>query len=95
MAASSKSSTTSSSGSSAVSLLILVGLFALVYVFFLRPRAQAARRQRDTLMELSAGDEVLTAAGIFGTVLDVQADRSKSTRLNSSHPELSRMPSSA
>jgi len=75
MAASSKSSTTSSSGSSAVSLLILVGLFALVYVFFLRPRAQAARRQRDTLMELSAGDEVLTAAGIFGTVLDVQADR--------------------
>ena len=58
-----------------MSLLILVGLFGLVYVFFLRPRAQAARRQRDTLMELSAGDEVLTAAGIFGTVLDVESDR--------------------
>ncbi len=26
-------------------------------------------------MELSAGDEVLTGAGIFGTVLDVEADR--------------------
>jgi sRNA-binding carbon storage regulator CsrA len=26
-------------------------------------------------MELSAGDEVLTAAGIFGTVLDVEPDR--------------------
>ena len=47
----------------------------MVYVFFLRPRSQAARRQRDTLMELSAGDEVLTGAGIFGTVLDVEPDR--------------------
>ena len=45
------------------------------YFFFIRPRSQAARRQRDTLMELSAGDEVLTGAGIFGTVLDVEADR--------------------
>ena len=44
-------------------------------MFFLRPRSQAARRQRDTLMELSAGDEVLTGAGIFGTVLDVESDR--------------------
>jgi preprotein translocase YajC subunit len=44
-------------------------------MFFIRPRSQAARRQRDTLMELSAGDEVLTGAGIFGTVLDVESDR--------------------
>ncbi len=44
-------------------------------MFFIRPRSQAARRERDTLMELSAGDEVLTGAGIFGTVLDVESDR--------------------
>lgn len=44
-------------------------------MFFIRPRSQQARRQRDTLMELSAGDEVLTGAGIFGTVLDVESDR--------------------
>ena len=53
----------------------MILIFGLAYVLFLRPRAQAARRQRDTLMELSAGDEVLTGAGIFGTVLDVEADR--------------------
>ncbi len=47
----------------------------MAYIFFLRPRAQEARRQRNTLMELSAGDEVLTGAGIFGTVLDVEPDR--------------------
>ncbi len=50
-------------------------IFGVGYLFFIRPRSQAARRQRDTLMELSAGDEVLTGAGIFGTVLDVEADR--------------------
>ena len=50
-------------------------IFGVGYMFFIRPRSQAARRQRDTLMELSAGDEVLTGAGIFGTVLDVEPDR--------------------
>lgn len=64
-----------SAGSSIGSLLFIVVLFALAYVFFLRPRSQAARRQRETLMELSAGDEVLTGSGIFGTVLDVEPDR--------------------
>jgi preprotein translocase subunit YajC len=52
-----------------------VVIFGVGYMFFIRPRSQAARRQRDTLIELSAGDEVLTGAGIFGTVLDVESDR--------------------
>jgi len=69
------SKTTTSSGSSAFSLLFLAVIFGVGYMFFIRPRSQAARRQRDTLMELSAGDEVLTGAGIFGTVLDVESDR--------------------
>lgn len=50
-------------------------IFGVGYMFFIRPRSQAARRQRDTLIELSPGDEVLTGAGIFGTVLDVESDR--------------------
>jgi preprotein translocase subunit YajC len=75
LAAASSSTKTTQPANPIVSLLPLVLIFGLAYVFFLRPRAQAARRQRDTLMELSAGDEVLTGAGIFGTVLDVEADR--------------------
>jgi len=70
---SSKAATTTSNP--LVSLLPLILIFGLAYVLFLRPRAQQARRQRDTLMELSAGDEILTGAGIFGTVLDVESDR--------------------
>ncbi|HUY64456.1 MAG TPA: preprotein translocase subunit YajC [Acidimicrobiales bacterium] len=69
------SKTTTSTGSSVGSLIFIMVIGLAAYAFFIRPRSQAARRQRDTLMELSAGDEVLTGAGIFGTVLDVAADR--------------------
>jgi preprotein translocase subunit YajC len=73
--AASSGSKTNTNSSSPYSLLFLVVIFAVGYMFFIRPRSQAARRQRDTLMELSPGDEVLTGAGIFGTVLDVESDR--------------------
>jgi preprotein translocase subunit YajC len=76
LAATSGSSKTSTTSSNPLeSLLPLILIFGVAYVFFLRPRSQQARRQRETLMELSAGDEVLTGAGIFGTVLDVEPDR--------------------
>jgi len=63
------------SSSATGTLIFLVVIFFAAYIFILRPRTQAARRQRDTLMELNQGDEVLTASGIFGTVLDVRDDR--------------------
>jgi preprotein translocase subunit YajC len=76
IAASGSSSTSKTSGaSSAASLILLVAIFGAAYFFFLRPRAQAARRQRETLTEIGVGDEVLTGAGIFGRVLDVEQDR--------------------
>jgi preprotein translocase subunit YajC len=66
---------TTTTGGSIESILFIFIVFGVIYFVFLRPRSQAARRQRNTLMELSPGDEVLTGAGIFGTVLDVEADR--------------------
>ncbi|HTT86919.1 MAG TPA: preprotein translocase subunit YajC, partial [Acidimicrobiales bacterium] len=74
MAASSSSKSTSSAGSSAASFIFLLVIVGLAVVF-MRSRSANARRQRSTLMDLTAGDEVLTGAGIFGTVLDVEPDR--------------------
>ena len=74
VAATSKKPTTSS-GSSFATIVFLGVIFLLVYLMFIRPRSMAARRQRDTLMDLTPGDEVLTGAGIYGKVLDVEADR--------------------
>ncbi|MHB8594898.1 MAG: preprotein translocase subunit YajC [Acidimicrobiales bacterium] len=67
--------TTTSAGSPVGSLIFILAIGLAAYVFFIRPRSQAARRQRDTMTEISPGDEVLTGAGIFGTVLDVSDDR--------------------
>jgi preprotein translocase subunit YajC len=74
VAASSKT-TSPSAGSSAASLIFIVIIGLAAYFLFIRPRSTAARRQRETLQEIVPGDEVLTGAGIFGTVLDVMDDR--------------------
>ncbi len=72
--AATKPSTTSSSGN-IVFFLVLIVIFFFIYRFFMRPRQRAAQAQRDTLMTLEPGDEVLTGAGIFGTVQHIQGDR--------------------
>lgn len=69
------SSKTSSSASSVIYILILVALFYFLWRGFSRPRQQQAARQRDLMSNLTVGDEVLTGAGIFGTVLDIENDR--------------------
>jgi preprotein translocase subunit YajC len=74
LAATSTKPTTNSAGS----VIFLVVVFALLFVMyrtFMRPRQRAAQAQRDTLITLEPGDEVLTGAGIFGTVQHVQGDR--------------------
>jgi preprotein translocase subunit YajC len=71
--AASSSSKNNSSGSLGILVILMLGVMA--YMFFVRPRSQQARRQREILQQVSVGDEVLTAAGIFGRVLDVEADR--------------------
>ena len=64
---------TKSSGSY-VPLLIIVALFGLVYVFFLRPRQQRMRQQQTAARELGVGDEVMSAGGIFGRVVALDSD---------------------
>lgn len=56
--------------------LIFIGLIVLAaWLLFFRPRSRQAQNQRQLLSTLVPGDEVLTGAGIYGTVLDVYPDR--------------------
>ncbi|HUO48076.1 MAG TPA: preprotein translocase subunit YajC, partial [Acidimicrobiales bacterium] len=75
LAAGSTSSAKTSAAGSAFSFLFIIVLFGLGYLLFLRPRSQQAKRQRQEMMTLDIGDEVLTGAGIFGTVVDIEGDR--------------------
>jgi preprotein translocase subunit YajC len=41
----------------------------------IRPQRQQQRRHADMLKELGPGDEVITAGGIYGDVIEVEPDR--------------------
>ena len=64
--------TTSAGGSSAlVSLLPLILIFGLFYMFMIRPQRMRQRKQAELLQELKIGDEVQTAAGMFGNIVQL------------------------
>jgi preprotein translocase subunit YajC len=67
--------TSKTSSSSSYSFLIIIALFAAAYFLFLRPQSQRAKRQREQQRNFAVGDEVLTAGGIVGRVIDEQGDR--------------------
>src|ERR1700721_4434425 len=73
--AASKPAPTSSGAGSIVFLVVVAVIFFVIYRYFMKPRQRAAQMQRDTLLALEPGDEVLTGAGIFGAVQHVQGDR--------------------
>lgn len=75
ISAASSSKTTTNSSSSIIFLLVIAVLFFVMYRFFMKPKQRAAQQQRDVLTTLEPGDEVLTGAGIFGTVQHIQGDR--------------------
>jgi preprotein translocase subunit YajC len=62
------------SSSSYVPLLLIVLLFAVVYFLFLRPRQQRLRQQQTKTRELAVGDDVMSAGGILGRVVALDAD---------------------
>ena len=58
-------------GSPAFSFLML-GAFAVIFYFMLiRPQQKRMKEQRDMLAKLVAGDEVVTAGGMLGKIVEV------------------------
>ncbi len=55
-------------------LLIIVALFALMYVLMIRPQRAKAQQQQRMLGTVAPGDEVLTVGGIYGIVQELEPD---------------------
>ncbi len=49
-------------------LIILVAMFALLWLLFIRPQARRRQAQQHLLSSIDVGDEVLTVGGMYGTV---------------------------
>ncbi len=57
------------------SLLLLVGAGAAFYFLIIRPGRQRQKQQQALVAALQPGAEVMTTAGIFGTVAVVTAEQ--------------------
>ncbi len=55
-------------------LPILLLLFALMWFLVIRPQRKRAQEQQRVMDNLSPGDEVLTAGGLYGTVQSLVGD---------------------
>jgi preprotein translocase subunit YajC len=52
-------------------LIIIVAMFALLWLLLIRPQRQRLQEQRRLHAEIEVGDEILTAGGIYGQVLEL------------------------
>jgi preprotein translocase subunit YajC len=55
-------------------LLIIVALFALMYVLMIRPQRAKAQAQQRLLGMVEPGDEILTVGGLYGIVQELEPD---------------------
>jgi preprotein translocase subunit YajC len=62
---------TSSSPAFLIFILIAAGFYFLIY----RPQQRKAKAQREQGKKFDVGDEVLTAGGIVGHIIDIEDDR--------------------
>ncbi len=57
-----------------MALLLPVVLLGALYFFAIRPQQQQMREHRELIASLEAGDEVVTTAGIYGTISEIEGD---------------------
>ncbi len=55
-------------------LLLLILLFVVMYAVMIRPQQKRARDHQALIASVQIGDEVMTTAGIFGTVTAIEGD---------------------
>ena len=55
--------------------LVLLAMFAFLYFLLIRPQRAQQRKHAEILGALKPGDEVLTAGGIYGEVVQLDEER--------------------
>lgn len=55
-----------------ISLLYIVGLFAILYFLMIRPQQQRQKKHQEMMKNLKANDHVVTIGGLFGTIVKMK-----------------------
>ncbi|WP_205752534.1 preprotein translocase subunit YajC [Cryptosporangium phraense] len=64
----------SSGGGSILPLLLLVGVFALMYFLVIRPQSQRRKQMTSMQNQVEEGAPVMTLGGLYGTVVSTEGD---------------------
>ena len=54
-----------------LSFIVILGVMAAFYLIFIRPARQEQRRLEETIRDLHVGDDVVTTAGFFARVKQI------------------------
>ena len=55
-------------------LILIVAMFALLWLFLIRPQRARAQAHRELLTRVNIGDEILTVGGLYGNVIEIDED---------------------
>ncbi len=56
------------------SILMMVGMFAVMYFFLIRPQAKRAKEQKAFEQSINSGEAIVTTSGIHGTINRINED---------------------
>lgn len=59
---------------SVIGILYIVGLFALLWFLMIRPQQQRQKKHQEMVRNLGVNDHIITAGGIYGTIVKVKED---------------------
>jgi preprotein translocase subunit YajC len=57
-----------------ISILYIVGLFALLYFFLIRPQQVRQKKHAEMIKNLKPNDPVITVGGIYGTIVRLREE---------------------
>jgi preprotein translocase subunit YajC len=60
-----------------VELLVPLAILGLMWALLVRPQQRRVREHRDFVAGVQVGDDVITTAGLFGTITALDDDRAR------------------
>jgi len=66
---------TPATGSMLGMFLPMIAIFAIFYLIIIMPQRKKQKKHMQMVENLKSGDQIITTAGIFGTIMGVQKDR--------------------
>lgn len=57
-----------------MSLIVIAVLFVIAWVVLILPKQRELKRHNGLIASLEVGDEVMTGAGVYGTLVHLEAD---------------------